>query len=170
MPTRLLSLIALLTKYRKQLFQTAEENALGFFSLVLDAVRRNFYVNKHLNSVNSGLEVIGSINELIMALRRERFEWLSNGLAVLFDVSVSCADSAVSLGLDNEEILHGQGGKWNYVEAELHTNRSLMEVFFRGRARCLNVLACWHFLLFLLPPNNKCFNQTCPGEIGRAHV
>ena len=153
-----------LKTYQKQLFQTAEDNALGFFSLVLDAVRRNFYVNNCLNSVNSGLKVIGSINELTLALRRGRFEWLSNCLAVSFDVSVSCADSTVSLGLDNEEILHVQGGKWNYVEAELHTNRSLMEVFFRCRARCLNVLACWHFLLFLLPPNNKCINKTCPGD------
>jgi len=60
--------------------------------------------------------------------------------------------------------LYGLYGKWNYVEAELHTNRSLMEVFFRWWGRCLNVLACWHCLLFLLPPNNKCFNQTCPGD------
>ena len=135
MPTRLRSLIALLKRNPKQLFQTAEDSVLGFFSLVLDAMRRNFYVNNCLNSVNSGLEVIGSINELIMALRRGRFEWLSNSLAVSFDVSASCADSAFSLGLDKEEILHVQGGKWNYVEAELHTNRSLMEVFFRWRAR-----------------------------------
>ena len=63
---------------------------------MLDAVRRNFYVKNCLNSVNSGLEVIGSINELIMDLRRGRFEWLSNCLAVSFDVSVSCADSTVS--------------------------------------------------------------------------
>ena len=118
------------------LFHTAEDNTLGFFSLVLDTVRRDFYIDNCLNSMNSEIDTTGLINELTMPLRRGRFElrkWLTTFLAVSFDVSVSCADSSVSLGHDNEEALHVLGGKWNYVEAEPQTHISRRSKPFTGR-------------------------------------
>ena len=118
------------------LMRTAEANSSDFSSVVLDTIRRNVYVDNCLNSVNSEIKAIGLMNELIMPLRRGRFElskWLTNCLVVSFHSSVSCAESSVSLGLDNEDILHVLGGKWNYVEAELQTQISMRSKPFTGR-------------------------------------
>ena len=86
---------------------------------------RELLVNTFLNSE---IKVIGLMNELIMPLRRG-----TNCLVVSLDLSVSCAESSVSLGLDNEETLHVLGGKWNYVEAELQTQISMRSKPFTGR-------------------------------------
>ena len=90
------------------LLHTAEANSSDFSSVVLDTIRRNVYVDNCLNSMNSEIKATGLMNELIMPLRRGRFElskWLTNCLVVSFHLSVSCVESSVILGLDYEETL-----------------------------------------------------------------
>ena len=50
--------------------------------------------------------------------------------------------------------------RWSWASHKPFTDGGVFSV----ASSVLNVLACWHFFLFLLPPNNKCYNQTCPGD------
>ena len=50
--------------------------------------------------------------------------------------------------------------RWSWASHKPFTDGGVFSV----ASSVLNVLACWHFFLFLLPPNNKCFNQTFPSD------
>ena len=102
--------------------RTADDNSNDFDSMIVDTVKKNFYVDDCLKSVRKDEEGVALIRGLTKLLARGGFhltKWVSNSAKVIASVPVEeRSGSAKDLNFDQPNIQRALGVSWDVVSDE----------------------------------------------------